>query len=278
MSAGAGAVPQRAPPQRRTATPTPAHQRRACLPAPAAAPVGCRGAWAASAAPPAASLPAGHVFRSRMEGSALGVLESWRYMHGSCMAVRTALRPARGGPRGACAGRGAGRAQAEAAAAAMCSLRCVQPATLPRRLLCLLPSSCPPTHPPTPLFQAVMFWFFDRMETLQRHVAAGGFGQRSLRQQIESGAPPAALTEHPPHTPSPTPPAALLTRPPAALLTTPPPTHTHLTPHPPTRLPPAAPSQTSGGCRRRRRRTQHTYRTSCWTGSAGSRPPTSSST
>lgn len=33
-----------------------------------------------------------------------------------------------------------------------------------------------------------MLWFFDRMETLQRHVARGGLGQRSLRQQIESGA------------------------------------------------------------------------------------------
>lgn len=33
-----------------------------------------------------------------------------------------------------------------------------------------------------------MFWFFDRMETLQRHVARGGMGRRSLRQQIEAGA------------------------------------------------------------------------------------------
>ena len=42
----------------------------------------------------------------------------------------------------------------------------------------------PPLH-----MQAVMFWFFDRMETLQRHVARGSMGRRSLRQQIEAGAP-----------------------------------------------------------------------------------------
>lgn len=74
----------------------------------------------------------GSVFRSRMEGSELGVLESWRFMRGNSMAVRTALRTARGGP------------------------------------------------------EAVMFWFFDRMETLQRHVARGSMGRRSLRQQIEA--------------------------------------------------------------------------------------------
>lgn len=41
---------------------------------------------------------AGSVFHSCMEGSELGVLESWRFMRGNSMAVRTALRPARGGP------------------------------------------------------------------------------------------------------------------------------------------------------------------------------------
>ncbi|KAI3428227.1 hypothetical protein D9Q98_006607 [Chlorella vulgaris] len=71
----------------------------------------------------------GRVFRSRMEGSELGVVQSWRYMRGNRMAVRTELRPARGGP------------------------------------------------------EAVMWWFYDRMETLQRHVARGG---GTLLQQIES--------------------------------------------------------------------------------------------
>ncbi len=37
-----------------------------------------------------------------------------------------------------------------------------------------------------------MFWFFDRMETLQRHVARS-MGRRSLRQQIEAGTPGAEL-------------------------------------------------------------------------------------
>lgn len=49
-------------------------------------------------APTLSLLCAGRVFCSRMEGSQLGVLESWRYMHGSAMAVRTALRTTRGGP------------------------------------------------------------------------------------------------------------------------------------------------------------------------------------
>ena len=75
---------------------------------------------------------AGRVFRSRLEGSPLGVVESWRYLRGSSMAVRTSLRPAAGGP------------------------------------------------------EAVMFWFFDRMETLQRQVARGG--SASLLQKIEAGA------------------------------------------------------------------------------------------
>lgn len=76
----------------------------------------------------------GRVLRSRMEGSELGVVESWRYLHGASMAVRTALRPARGGP------------------------------------------------------EAVVFWFFDRMETLSRHVARshGGRSGASLLQLIES--------------------------------------------------------------------------------------------
>ena len=91
------------------------------------------------AAPPHPTTPppsAGRVLRSRMEGSELGVVESWRYLHGASMAVRTALRPARGGP------------------------------------------------------EAVVFWFFDRMETLSRHVARshGGRSGASLLQLIESGA------------------------------------------------------------------------------------------
>ncbi|KAL4447172.1 hypothetical protein ABPG77_007205 [Micractinium sp. CCAP 211/92] len=86
----------------------------------------------------------GRVFRCRMEGSSLGVLESWRYLRGNSMAVRTSLR-------------------------------------LPPR---------PPTPGSPPLsggggHEVVMFWFFDRMEALQRHVARGRVGG-SLLQQIET--------------------------------------------------------------------------------------------
>ena len=160
------------------------------------------------------------MFRSRLEGSELGVLESWRYLRGASMAVRTSLRPAGGGP------------------------------------------------------EAVMFWFFDRMETLQRHVARGGGA--SLLQKIETGAPRwvggaadlrgqlrLSVCRHqrcrhwlalpcpnsPPH------PCLTLLCPSLA----------------------AAP-QTSGMWSGRRARTRSTFKTYCWTGSAGSLQPTISFT
>ena len=147
-----------------------------------------------------ATPPAGSVFRSRMEGSELGVLESWRFMRGNSMAVRTALRPARGGPevRGVKrvlrvvyrmwrvqeAGRQWGCSPWGGCGWAWCSRTGTQlmvSCMSSPRLLTRFP--VPPLH-----VQAVMFWFFDRMETLQRHVARGGMGRRSLRQQIEAGA------------------------------------------------------------------------------------------
>lgn len=92
-----------------------------------------------------------------MEGSTLGVLESWRYMRGNSMAVRTSLRlqprpsapgspPGAGGsvPSAASGGGGAGGQE------------------------------------------VVMLWFFDRMEALQRHVTRGRVSG-SLLQQIEAG-------------------------------------------------------------------------------------------
>ncbi|KAL4443742.1 hypothetical protein ABPG75_011479 [Micractinium tetrahymenae] len=98
----------------------------------------------------------GRVFRSRMEGSSLGVLESWRFVRGNSMAVRTSLRlpprpPAPSSPP-ASGGNVAGAANGSAGGGSQ---------------------------------ELVMFWYFDRMETLQRHVARGRVGG-SLLQQIET--------------------------------------------------------------------------------------------
>lgn len=115
---------------------------------------------------PACLLPPGRVFRSRMEGSTLGVLESWRYVRGNSMAVRTSLRlplrpPATSSPPGS-GGSVPGAANGSAGGGGGGQ-------------------------------EVVMFWFFDRMEALQRHVARGRVGG-SLLQQIETGAKLAVAT------------------------------------------------------------------------------------